>query len=105
MAETRILELVRNYASLLISRGFKIVNIFLFGSYVNGTSRSESDIDVALVLEELDDMDNFDAQVKMFVIASDIDTRIEPHPFTVEDFNENSPFVAEIKRTGERIEF
>jgi hypothetical protein len=29
-----------------------------------------------------------------------IDTRIEPHPFKVEDFNESHPFAFEILKTG-----
>ena len=34
------------------------------------------------------------------MIASKIDTRIEPHPISKQDLNSNIPFVMEIKRTG-----
>jgi len=34
------------------------------------------------------------------LLASQIDSRIEPHPISKEDFNSNSPFIIEIKRTG-----
>jgi len=34
------------------------------------------------------------------LLASQIDTRIEPHPVSVDDFQSDNPFVAEIKKTG-----
>jgi hypothetical protein len=36
-------------------------------------------------------------------IARDIDIDIEPHPFLIDEFNEDNPIAAEILRTGERI--
>ncbi len=36
-------------------------------------------------------------------MATQIDWRIEPHPFTPHAFNLNHPLVAEIYRTGLRI--
>jgi len=34
------------------------------------------------------------------LLAAKIDSRIEPHPISHEDFNSGNPFVDEIKRTG-----
>ena len=36
-------------------------------------------------------------------LAAQIDERIEPHPFTPQDFNANDPLVSEIQRTGVRV--
>ena len=34
------------------------------------------------------------------MLASQIDYRIEPHPFSKEEFYSDNPFAAEIKKTG-----
>ncbi|GAJ17906.1 unnamed protein product, partial [marine sediment metagenome] len=63
-----------------------------------------SDIDLALIIDNLEDDERFDLQVKLMLIASDFDIRIEPHPISNKDFNFNNPFVAEILKTGIEIE-
>ena len=62
--------------------------------------RPESDIDVALVIDNLADSERFDTQVRLMLLAAKIDTRIEPHPISKQDLNSNNPFAAEIRRTG-----
>lgn len=37
------------------------------------------------------------------LLASQVDSRIEPHPISKTDFYSNNPFVAEIKRTSIEI--
>jgi hypothetical protein len=37
------------------------------------------------------------------LLASQIDTRIEPHPISHNDFHSDNPFVVEIKKTGFEI--
>jgi hypothetical protein len=37
------------------------------------------------------------------LLASQIDTRIEPHPISHKDFHSDNPFVVEIKKTGFEI--
>ncbi|MGF1638818.1 MAG: nucleotidyltransferase domain-containing protein [Cyclobacteriaceae bacterium] len=76
---------------------------FLFGSYAKGKSSDDSDIDLALIFTELDDSKRFDLQVQLMLLASEIDSRIEPHPLSHEDFNSGNPFVIEIKKTGVEI--
>ena len=77
-----------------------LISAFLFGSYARNLQRSESDIDVALVIDDLSDNDRFDMQVRLMLLASKIDTRIEPHPISKHDLNSNNPFAVEIRRTG-----
>ena len=60
---------------------------------------------MAIVLDRLPSKEKFDKQVQMMMLASRFDTRIEPHPMSVEDFQSGNPFVAEIKRTGIEIDF
>jgi hypothetical protein len=52
------------------------------------------------VIDNLLDVDKFDTQVRLMVLASKIDTRIEPHPISKQDLISNNPFAVEIIRTG-----
>jgi hypothetical protein len=38
------------------------------------------------------------------LLAAQIDSRIEPHPISREDFDSGNPFVIEIKKTGIEVE-
>ena len=78
--------------------GFK--KAYVFGSYVRGNYTQDSDIDIAVIFKELDDSRRFDTQVKLMLLASEIDSRIEPHPVSYNDFVSGNPFVSEIKKTG-----
>jgi predicted nucleotidyltransferase len=73
---------------------------FIFGSYAKNMQQIDSDIDVALVIENLSDSDRFDTQVRLMMLASQIDNRIEPHPISQDDLISKNPFVMEIMRTG-----
>ena len=76
--------------------------MYLFGSFVKGTYDTDSDIDLAVFLDQ-DDIDGFNENVMMMKIRRRIDLRIEPHAFARTDFDETNPFINEIIRTGERI--
>jgi uncharacterized protein len=92
--------IISKYLSVVKEKYTDIQFAYLFGSYAKGQSNDESDIDIALIFLHLEDSKRFDVQVQLMIIAADIDTRIEPHPISIEDFNSGNPFVAEIKKTG-----
>jgi predicted nucleotidyltransferase len=75
---------------------------YLYGSQVSGTATDWSDIDVAVVSPDFS-ADLFEERVALMRLAAQVDDRIEPHPFTPEDFSANHPLVSEIQRTGVRI--
>lgn len=64
------------------------------------TYHDKSDIDLALVFGTLDDASRFDVQVQLLILASLIDTRIDPYPISHNDFHSHKPFSVEITRTG-----
>lgn len=88
------------YLDLIKDKFPEIESAYLFGSYAKGKSTEDSDIDLALIFTNLDDSKRFDIQVQLMLLAAKIDSRIEPHPISHEDFNSGNPFVAEIKKTG-----
>jgi uncharacterized protein len=91
---------ITKYLELLKEKYSDIEGAYLFGSYAKGKSTDDSDIDLALIFSKLDDSRRFDIQVQLMLLAAKIDSRIEPHPISHEDFNSGNPFVVEIKKTG-----
>ena len=77
-----------------------LIAAYMFGSFAKNKQLVDSDLDIALVIENLSDSDRFDTQVKLMLIASQIDNRIEPHPISKQDLYSNNPFAIEIRRTG-----
>jgi|SRR5450759_2651074 len=98
--DKRIIRTVKKYIDSVVKQQPGLISAFIFGSYANDKQRLESDIDVALVIDNLSDFDRFDTQVRLMLLASRIDNRIEPHPISTQDINSNNPFAVEIRRTG-----
>ena len=94
---------IRKYLDLIKSKFPDFERAWLFGSYAKGNSNEDSDIDIALIFTKLDSESRFDVQVRLMLMAAQIDSRIEPHPLSQEDFNSGNPFAVEIKRTGIEI--
>ncbi len=83
-------QLKRSYSDLR--------KVYIFGSFVKGSFRKDSDIDMALVFDDV--KDTFDRQVQLMKIRRNYDPRIEPHVFRLADFNKSHPLAAEIMSTG-----
>ena len=98
--DNRINKIVKDYIQVLLNMQINIEKIYLFGSYAKNISSTDSDIDIAVIYNSTEINDRFDFQVQLLTIASDIDTRIEPHPIPINDFNINNPFAYEIMKTG-----
>ncbi|MDW7681424.1 MAG: nucleotidyltransferase domain-containing protein [bacterium] len=55
MDKKDVLDIVREYASVIM-RNYDCKQIFLFGSYAKGTNQEESDIDIAVILREFENL-------------------------------------------------
>ena len=103
MSKLEAKKIVKQYAKNLKKENYPFSAVYLFGSYVKGKPTKWSDIDVAVVSDKLRrnrDKNRF----LLWDLRMDIDTRIEPHGFTVKDFqDECDPMVYEIKKTGIKI--
>jgi predicted nucleotidyltransferase len=97
MADQRIINILKKYIES-IPATFGLRSAFLFGSYAKGSEKEDSDLDIALVLDHMDDY--FFTQNELRKLRRPIDLRIEPHPIRTEDFNSKNPFALEIKSTG-----
>jgi predicted nucleotidyltransferase len=93
-------DLIDSFIYALKIENYDIKYVYLFGSYATNTNHENSDIDVAVILGNTSE-NIVDEQMKMMRIAGRLeDVRIEPHPVYLEDFENGTPFVNEIKRTG-----
>jgi predicted nucleotidyltransferase len=93
--EEVITKLVR-YRRLL-SRYMSFDRMILFGSYAQGTQREDSDVDVAIIVNETEE-DYFSTRPLLWRLRREVDDRIEPVLF--ETKHDNSGFLQEIIRTG-----
>lgn len=97
-----IINNAKKFISLVSSNGIHIEKAILFGSYAKGTANQWSDIDIALVSNDFTGVSFYDRQrINPYLIK--IDSRIEPHPFRPEDFNNDNPFIEEILKQGMAI--
>lgn len=103
MPKSQVKKIVKEYAKKLREMKYDFSAVYLFGSYAKGKQGRWSDIDVAIISDKLNkntDKNRF----LLWKLRMDVDTRIEPHGFTSEEFkNDCDPMVYEIKKTGIRI--
>lgn len=99
MDKTTAIRHVKQYADV-VRQNFNVKKVILYGSYSRGTARKDSDIDVAVVFNRIDE-DFLMVAAKLFRLRREIDTRIEP--VLLEESNDKSGFLEEILKTGEVI--
>ena len=90
---------VREY-SILLKKYIPLEKVYLFGSYAKNTYRTDSDIDVAIVVNKLEG-DFFTIQPLLWKLRRQVDDRIEP--ILIEKDNDYSGFLVEIQRNGIEI--
>lgn len=100
MDKRNALDIAVKYAIAVKSK-YDYVKVILFGSYAKGNFNEDSDIDIAVVLKDYNNL--IDIQVDLMRLRRKIDSRIEPHPFREKDFEITNPIVNEIVKYGEDI--
>lgn len=100
MDKTDVITIANQYAEALTEK-YKLVKIVLFGSYAKGNFHKESDIDIAVVFKDYDNV--IKMQLELMRLRRKIDSRIEPHPFRESEFNISNPFVNEIIKYGKEL--
>jgi len=85
---------------MLLKDHFDLYTVYLFGSYVKGTQHEDSDLDVAIVVNSLED-DYFSVTPLVWKLRRQVDNRIEP--ILIEKGNDPSGFLVEIEKSGIEI--
>jgi predicted nucleotidyltransferase len=99
MDKASAIKLVTQYADV-VKQNFNVRKIILYGSYSRDAAGKDSDIDVAVVLNRVDE-DFLNTEAKLFRLRREIDPRIEP--VLLEEGNDKSGFLEEILKIGEII--
>lgn len=99
MDKSEAINKVKDY-SILLKKYFPLEKVYLFGSYATNTYRTDSDIDVAIVVSHIDG-DFFSIQPLLWKLRRQIDDRIEP--ILIERENDKGDFLKEIQKNGIEI--
>ena len=100
MDKSDAIKIASKYAEV-VKNNFGYFRMILFGSYAKGNQTENSDIDIAIVFKDFNDVLNM--QLELMRLRRKIDSRIEPHPFRENDFNASNPVVYEILKYGEEL--
>ncbi|MBU4316530.1 MAG: nucleotidyltransferase domain-containing protein [Proteobacteria bacterium] len=101
MDNKRAPEIVIKYVDFIRKEKPQIKKVYLFGSYVKNQHHPDSDVDLAVVFENI--TDSFETQVELMKMRRNFDTKIEPHVFLESDFNPSNPLANEVLKHGIRL--
>ena len=105
MVDKSVITAVKNYLNALKSNGFKVRFGVLFGSQASGNTHKWSDIDLMVVSEEFDNIKDRDDIDRMWWIAAETDSRIEPLPCGEKQWVEDdvSTIIEVARREGQLV--
>ena len=95
-----IIDKVKLYKQLVLSNfPVPVEQFWLFGSYAKNNAHKDSDIDVALVVDHLDENYSIlNTEPLLWKLRRQVDWRIEPHVIARD--TDYAGFLNEIQRTG-----
>lgn len=96
MVEEKVLTAAREYAAA-VRKTMDVRNIFLYGSHAKGTAKENSDIDIAVVADQVPG-DYLDTMASLWHLTNNVDESIEPVLLLSSD--DESGFLDTIRRTG-----
>lgn len=96
MDQEKVLNIAKKYASA-VREVVEASAIFLYGSCAKGTATADSDIDIAVVVEEIPG-DYLNIMAMLWKLTRSIDHAIEPVLLTTAD--DASGFFRTVQRTG-----
>ena len=94
------IKIAKRYA-ICVGAKFDYVKFYLFGSYAKGNYNDDSDIDIAIIFKDYNNL--IDMQLELMRLRRKIDSCIEPHPFRESEFELSNPIVNEIFNFGKEI--
>jgi predicted nucleotidyltransferase len=101
MDKNQAIKIIRKFVKAVEKEGIEVDRIILYGSYARGRMRGDSDIDVAVISRNFG-KDRVEEGMKLFRIAGEIDSRLEPVPISVQAFEKDTwiPLIYEIREKG-----
>jgi len=104
MVNKKIVEIINKYIDV-IKNYFNIEMVILYGSFARDDEGENSDIDLAIIIEDCQDPDYLEQLRLLWRLVTEVDFRIEPRLYYRGDYDtrEEASFLSEIIRTGEVI--
>jgi len=103
MSQAEAQKIARKYVQKLKAEKFPFSAVYLFGSQAKRQSNKWSDIDIAVVSENLEQNWNENEDL-LWKYVVEVDPRIEPIGFAPKDFEDDeSELAQEIKKSGIEI--
>ena len=99
MDQREVINKARQFKDLL-AKHIAFDKIFLYGSYAQGSEREDSDIDIAVVVDDAGD-DFFAINPLLWKLRRSVDDRIEP--ILIEKKHDPAGFLDMIRQTGIEI--
>ena len=102
--ESNLKEIILKFYSI-IKNLYSVKKILLYGSYAKGTYRKDSDIDIAVVIDETNYDKRIEITAHLYRIAYEIDVFIEPKCIFWKEYIKHEPasILGEIIRTSKII--
>ena len=107
MSQRRIKQIVTFISDFLNGRGIKVSKLVLFGSYAQGASHKDSDVDIAIVSKEFSEKDIFEraemlvdlnwSLVKKFKLPFDI------VPISLDEWKKSSSLIVGFAKQGKNL--
>lgn len=99
MGKKEAIEIARKYKKLL-EKHFPHDKVYLYGSFAAGRGSEDSDIDVAVIVNNIEG-DFFEITPVLWRLRRKVDDRIEP--VLIDRSNDKSGFLNSIMKTGVEI--
>lgn len=96
MVENKVLTLARQYADA-VRDTIPAKDVFLYGSHAKGVATKDSDIDIAIVVNDIPG-DYLSVMASLWKLGRSISQEIEPVLLSLEDAD--SGFFQTVRRTG-----
>lgn len=98
---TEVSSIVEELILQLRSDQIPLESVYLFGAYSTDKFNEHSKIDLAIVLNEIEDLE--ETQKEIIKYKRKVDFRLELYAFEKEHFNIKDPFASEILKTGIKV--
>ncbi len=104
LTQKTVINKITNLSKDIKNSGLHLKRVILYGSYAKNTQHEWSDIDVAFVADEFNNIGYEDVGLFVTQLIKYPNLIIQPRTYNTKDFNpDKDPFVEEILRTGIEI--
>ncbi len=96
MDQKKVLNIAKDYAAS-VRRVVDASDVFLYGSYARGTATKDSDIDIAVIVQQMPE-DYLRTMATLWKLTRGVSDNIEPVLLAADD--DASGFLSTVRKTG-----